>query len=330
LNIENLVLHGVLWLLAGLALVTVGAEVVVRSASHVAASLGVSPMMLGLTVVAIGTSMPELAVGITAANQNSGALAVGNIAGTNVLNILLILGLSAMLKPLSLELRVLRLDLPVMLAAALMMALLAWDGMLDRTEGALLLVSALLYTVVLVQVARRESRAVRREFREIYGVPRTRHAGRQRAIAGLLLVAGMALTVLGADWLVDGASSIARSFGVSEAVIGLTIVAVGTSAPELVTTVMSTLKGERDVAIGNLLGSSIYNILVILGLTCLLATRPLAVDRELLVVDIPLMAGVALLCVPVFVTGRSVSRAEGTLFVAGYLTYLALLLGLRA
>lgn len=323
-------LEGLLWLLAGLALLTVGSEGIVRGASRVAAAFGVSPMMLGLTVVAIGTSMPELAVGITAANQQSGSLAVGNIAGTNVLNILFILGLSALLKPLSLQLRVLRLDLPVMLVAALAMALLAWDGVLDRWDGALLLVGAVGYTVALIRVARRESRAVRREFRALYGVPHARGNGRRHTRDVLLLLTGMALTVLGADWLVDGASAIARGFGVSEAVIGLTIVAIGTSAPELVTTVLSTLKGERDVAIGNLLGSSIYNIVVILGLTCLIATHPLAIERDLLIVDVPLMAGVALLCVPVFVTGRSVSRAEGALFVGLYLAYLGTLLGVRA
>lgn len=323
-------LEGLLWLLAGLALLTVGSEGIVRGASRVAAAFGVSPMMLGLTVVAIGTSMPELAVGITAANQQSGALAIGNIAGTNVMNILFILGLSALLKPLSLQLRVLRLDLPVMLVAAIAMALLAWDGVLDRLDGALLLVGAVGYTVALIRVARRESRAVRREFRTFYGVPHARGNGRRHTRDALLLLAGMALTVLGAEWLVKGASAIARGFGVSEAVIGLTIVAIGTSAPELVTTVLSTLKGERDVAIGNLLGSSIYNIVAILGLTCVIATHPLAIERELLVIDVPLMAGVALLCVPVFVTGRMVSREEGALFVGLYLAYLGTLLGLRA
>lgn len=301
-----------------------------RSASRLAASLGVSPMMLGLTVVAIGTSMPELAVGITAASQGSGSLAVGNIAGTNVFNILFILGLSALLKPLSLQLRVLRLDLPVMLCAAVAMGALAWDGELDRLDGAFLFCTAVLYTTTLIRVARRENRAVRREFRELYGVPRHADPARMRALAGLVLIAGMALTVLGADWLVDGAVTIARSFGWSEAMIGLTIVAIGTSAPELVTTVLSTLKGDRDVAIGNLLGSSIYNILVILGLTCLASTRTLMIERELLVVDIPMMAGVALLCVPVFVTGRAVSRAEGALFLGLYVGYLVLLVGMRS
>ncbi len=309
----------------------IGAEALVGGASRLAASLGVSPMMLGLTVVAIGTSMPELAVGITAASQGSGSLAVGNIAGTNVFNILFILGLSALLKPLSLQLRVVRLDLPVMIGAAAMMAALAWDGRLDRMDGAILFGAALLYTTALLRVARRESRAVRREFRELYGSPgmiaRSPAAVRARA-AGALAV-GMGLTVIGANWLVDGAVAVARSFGVSEAVIGLTVVAIGTSAPELVTTVLSTLKGDRDVAIGNLLGSSIYNILVILGLTCMASTRTLEVERPLLLFDIPLMLGVALLCVPVFITGKAISRAEGGLFLAIYFAYFTLLIVLR-
>jgi len=309
----------------------IGAEALVGGASRLAASLGVSPMMLGLTVVAIGTSMPELAVGITAASQGSGSLAVGNIAGTNVFNILFILGLSALLKPLSLQLRVVRLDLPVMIGAATMMAALAWDGRLDRTDGGLLFGAALLYTTALLRIARRESRAVRRGFRELYGNPgmTSRSQAAVRARAGGALAIGMVLTVIGANWLVDGAVAVARSFGVSEAVIGLTVVAIGTSAPELVTTVLSTLKDERDVAIGNLLGSSIYNILVILGLTCMASTRTLEIERPLLLFDIPLMLGVALLCVPVFITGKAISRAEGGLFLAIYFAYFTLLIVLR-
>ena len=324
-------MNDLLWLCAGLALLAAGSELLVRAATRLAASLGVSPMMLGLTVVAIGTSMPELAVGLTAANQGSGNLAVGNIAGTNVFNILVILGISALLKPLALHLRVLKLDLPVMVVAAVMMGLLAWDGRLTRLDGALLFGLAIAYTVVLVRVARGESRRVRAEFREMFGGDGEHGAAalRTRTLHGALLVVGIGLTLLGAQWLVEGATGIARAFGIPESVIGLTIVAVGTSAPELATTILSTLKGDRDVAVGNLLGSSIYNIFVILGLTCLAATQALEVERQLLLVDIPLMAGVALLCVPVFFTGQRVGRAEGALFIGIYAAYMAWLAFLR-
>ena len=317
-----------LLLMAGLIVLAIGAEGIVRSASKLASSIGISPMVIGLTVVAVGTSMPELAVGITAAQQDSPGLSIGNIAGTNLVNLLFILGLSALLDPLSLHLRVIRLDLPGMVIAALLLTLMAWDGRLSQLDGALLFGSAVLYTIVLVKVSRRESRAVREEFRTMY----SEAAAAARAPLGarakqlLILIVSIALTLLGADWLVDGAVSIARSVGIGDAVIGLTIVAIGTSAPELATTVISTIKRERDVAVGNLLGSSIYNILVILGLTCLAVPGGLTVDRSLLLFDIPLVFAVALLCIPVFMTGRRVSRFEGGLFLAVYLGYLVFVL----
>lgn len=313
------------WLVAGLALLAVGSELLVRSATRLASSLGISPVVIGLTVVAIGTSMPELAVGLTAAEQGSGGLAVGNIAGTNVFNILMILGLSALLAPLPMHLQVVRFDLPVMVAASVAMAALAWDGLLTRTDGLLLFGGALAYTAVLFRVAARESATVRAEFRDLFDGDGEHGAmaWRSRGLYGALLVVAIGLTLLGADWLVQGAIGVARAFGISEMVIGLTIVAAGTSAPELATTIAGTLKGDRGVAVGTVIGSSIYNILVILGLTCVGASRPLEVERQLLLFDIPLMAGIALLCVPVFISGRRISRAEGGLFVAIYAGYMA-------
>jgi cation:H+ antiporter len=259
---------------------------------------------------------------------------VGNIAGTNLLNILFILGLSALLRPLPLHLRILKLELPAIIAAAALMMGLAWDGVLTRLDGSVMFGAAVLYTVALVRMSRREAQAVQEEFREMYVaendvMPRKTVAGARARYASVLAV-GLGLSVLGADWLVNGAVDIARALGISEAIIGLTIVAIGTSAPEFVTTIISTIKDERDVAVGNLLGSSIYNILVILGLTCLVSSGGVPVERQLLVADIPLMAAAALACVPVFLTDQRVSRLEGGLFVAMYLTYLCLLVLFRA
>lgn len=319
--------------IGGLALLIAGAELVVRGGASLAASLGVKPLVLGLTVVAIGTSFPELAVGITACVQESGALAVGNIAGTNMLNILFILGFSALLRPLPLQLQVFKLELPVMVVAAALMTILAWDGVLSRLDGALMLSAAVLYTVALVRMSRRESRATANEFREVFGVDpaqKVQQIPQARWRNASILAAGIALSILGADWLVSGAVGIARIIGISEAMIGLTIVAIGTSAPELVTTLVATVKDERDIAVGNLLGSSIYNILVILALTCLASPTPVPVESRLLLFDIPLMAGVAILCVPVFVTGKRVSRLEGGVFVAMYLVYITSLVYFRA
>lgn len=323
-------MSGFAFFAAGLALLVIGAEYVVRGASRLALSLGISPLILGLTVVSVGTSAPELAVGITAGMRDSGSLAVGNIIGTNILNILGILGLSALIRALPMQLQILKLELPVILAAAGLFAMLAWDGTLSTADGILLLSCAVAYTAALILISRRESAATERVFADSFGDPATRRAAiRERARNTVMLVAGIGLTVLGADWLVNGSIEMARGFGMSEAVIGLTIVAIGTSAPELVTTIVATMRDQRDVAVGNLLGSSIYNILVILGITCMVVPGGLPVDRHLFQLDLPMMATVLILCIPVFVTGKKVSRLEGGIFVGLYLAYLTSLLLLR-
>lgn len=324
-------LQPLLVFLGGLVVVVLGAEMLLRGASRLAAMLRISPIIIGLTVVSVGTSTPELAVGITAVHEGKGALAVGNIAGTNMLNILFILGLSALIRPLPTRLLSVRLDVPVMIASALALVIMSLDGVLSPTEGALLLLGAVFYTLALVKVSQRERSALKREFSHEFGqtdvaVPLGWQAGTWNAV---LLLVGMALTVLGAQLLVAGAVGLAQSFGVSEAFIGLTVVAIGTSAPELVTTLVSTYRNDRDVAIGNLIGSSIYNIVVILGLTLLVSPGGVDVSREILLIDLPLAALVAVACLPVFRSDRMVSRAEGGSFVVAYLLYLALLVMLR-
>ncbi|WP_234807526.1 calcium/sodium antiporter [Mycolicibacterium bacteremicum] len=298
----------------------------VRGGAEVAARLGISPIVIGLTVVSIGTSLPELAVGVVAAQEGSGALAVGNIAGTNVVNLLLILGLSALILPLAMATRTLRFELPVMAGAAVLMLVLSLDGELSRVDGIILVGCAIAYTVAVVRMTRRESRVVAGEYTETYAPTEVATTTRPTWVHVLMMVAGIAVVVVGADWLVDGAVGMARGFGVSDALIGLTVVAIGTSAPELVTTVVSTVRGNRDIAVGNLLGSSIYNILLILGLTCVVAGDGLLLPASLVRIDIPIMVAVALACVPIFVTGRRVSRGEGGAMVAIYLAYLTFLL----
>jgi cation:H+ antiporter len=325
----------------GLIVLIIGAEMVVRGASRLAAMLGVKPLVLGLTVVSIGTSMPELAVGITASLQGSGSLAVGNIAGANMVNILFILGLSALIQPLPLHLQVLKLDLPMMVIAATMMTVLALDGTLTPFDGGLMFVVAVLYTIVLIRISRHESRAVKKEFEDMCGIgpgetcgidtiTRRQREKRARLKYAVTLVAGMGITVIGADWMVTGAIGIARGLNISDALIGLTIVAIGTTSPEIATTVVATIRRERDVAIGNLLGSSIYNILVILGITSMVSPGGLPVTRELMLFDIPLMTGVALACVILFFRSKRISRVAGGTGVSLYLIYLLWLILFRA
>jgi len=232
------------WFLAGLGALVVGAEVMVRGGARAAARLGISPIVVGLTVVSIGTSMPELAVGVVAAVEGSGALAVGNIAGTNVVNLLFVLGLSALILPLAIEMRTLRFELPVMAGAAILLWVLAANGVLSRVDGLILVIGAIAYTYAVIRASRRETRQAVAEFDEAYPAGGTRTSGKRTTVDVGMTLGGIAIVVLGAEWLVDAAVSMAREFGVSDALIGLTIVAIGTSAPELVTTVVSTPEGR--------------------------------------------------------------------------------------
>lgn len=327
--------------IAGLITLLIGAEMVLRGASKFAVIMGVKPLIIGLTIVSIGTSAPELAVGITASLQGSGSLAVANIAGTNLVNILFILGLSALIQPLPLQLQTLKLDIPMIVVAAILMTVLAWDGTLSRLDGVLMLGVAVLYTLAVVRFSKNESQAVAKQFEDMCGIDAEEAcnidaaASKQRIMNtkmkyALILAIGIVITVIGANWLVNGAIGIARSLNVSEVIIGLTIVAIGTSSPELVTTIISTIRNDRDVAVGNLLGSSIYNILVILSLICMVSPGGLPVERQLLWLDIPLMLGVALICIPVFLSGNRISRVEGGIGVAIYIIYLFWIINSRA
>lgn len=325
-----------LLLVVGLGALILGAELVVRYGSLLARRLGISPMMIGLTVVSIGTSAPELAVGIDAMSRDSGSLAVGNIAGTNIVNIMLILGLSAAIRAIPFERRTLILDLPAMCLAAVLLLLLSADGQLARWEGIPLTATALIYLILLALWTRREKRStalqpapdVETVAAKLAGKTTPRRAPEDRSAWWhlLILVAGLVVIVVGADWLVTGATSLALAVGVSDAFIGLTIVAIGTSAPELATTIVSTMRGDRDIAVGNLIGSSMLNLTLILGLPVLIANGSGPIEAHLLSIDVPIMVGLSLLCIPLFLTGKRLSRLEGGLLVAGYAIYLTYLL----
>lgn len=322
-------LHASIVFIAGLVIIILAAEFVLRGASRLAARLGIKPIIIGLTVVSVGTSVPELAVGITAVSEGSGSLAVGNIAGTNILNILFILGLSAAIRPLPLQLLSIRFDVPVMIVSAIALFLMALDGQLSRFEGILLTMAAVIYAIAIIRISKKESAKMREEYAEEYGSQVL--LKEKNSVLGwvgniILMIAGLVLSMVGADLLVAGAVSIAQAMGVSDAIIGLTIVAIGTSAPELATTIMATIKNDRDVAVGNLIGSSISNILFILGVTCIVAPNGVDVSEDILWLDLPMAAAVAIVCYPVFRSDRMVTRREGIIFVSAYLIYLTFLL----
>lgn len=314
----------VFFFLLGLALLILGGEALVRGASRLATALGLSPLVVGLTVVAFSTSAPELAVTVSSAWRGQPDIAIGNIVGSNISNILLILGLSALVAPLIVSQQLVRVDVPLMLGASVLMLFLVSDGQVSSLEGGEALILLFLYVALAIVASRRETERVKREYADEFGAA-TPQARRRWPINALLAAVGVAMLVVGAQWLVDGAVAVARLLGLSELIIGLTIVAVGTSLPELATSVVATLRGERDIAVGNVVGSNIFNILSVLGLTALVAPNGIPVAPAAISFDIPIMIAVAAACLPVFFNGYRIERWEGALFLGYYVAYLAYL-----
>jgi cation:H+ antiporter len=306
---------------AGLVLLVVGAEGLVRGASRIAILLGVSPLVIGLTVVAFGTGSPELAVSIQASFSGQTDLAVGNVVGSNIFNLLVILGLAAAVTPLVVHQQLVRLDVPILIGISLLFWLMAMDGKIGRIDGIVLFAGIVAYTVFEVVQARREKDAeVRAEYEHEYAA---RPGGGVLVwLLNLGLVAGgLALLVLGSGWLVTSATAIAQALNVSPLIIGLTIVAAGTSLPEAATSVIASLRGERDIAVGNAVGSSIFNILAVIGVSGILAPQGIAVSAAALNFDIPVMVVASLACLPIFFTGYLIARWEGFLFLGYYIAY---------
>ena len=308
----------VLLFLVGLAALVGGAEVLVRGASRLALATGLSSLVVGLTVVALGTSAPELAVGIDAVHGGSAGIAMGNVIGSNITNVLLILGVSALVLPLVVSRQLVRLDVPVMIVCSVLVLLLALDGSIGRWEGAFLTAAGAAYLALQVVAGRREGKD------EVPAVADGK-SGRMLLDIGMI-VAGLVLLVLGAGWLVDSAVVIAGRLGVSELVIGLTVVAVGTSAPELATSVIAAFRGERDMAVGNVVGSCVLNLLVVLGLTAVFAPAGVPVGNAAITFDLPVMIATAVACLPIFFTGHCIQRWEGAVFLGYYVAYTAYLL----
>ena len=307
-------------LVAGLVLLVVGADLLVKGASRLAAAVGISPLVIGLTIVAFGTSAPELAVSVGAAWSGKADLALGNVVGSNIFNVLFILGLSAMIAPLVVAQQLVRLDVPLMILASVVVFLMGMDGCIGRIDGIILFSAIVVYTVFLIVQSRRESSAaVQAEYEQEFGTVK-KGAG-QFALNGLFILGGLAMLVLGSNWLVDGAVEIAQRFGVSELVIGLTIVAAGTSLPEVATSVIAAVRGERDIAVGNVVGSNLFNLLSVLGMSSVVSPAGITVPDAALQFDLPVMIGVAVACLPIFFTNFTISRWNGALFLFFYVAY---------
>jgi cation:H+ antiporter len=302
--------------LTALALLIAGGELLVRDAARLAAGLGVAPLVIGLTVVAFGTSSPELAVGIQAGLAGQADIAVGNVIGSNIFNVLFVLGLSALVVPLAVSVQVVRVDVPIMIGSALLLLVMALDGRISRVEAGFLVVALLAYITLQLLLARGPNGAA----------ARPRPAG--SALQNLLLMGlGLVLLLLGSRWLVESAVALATLLGFSQLVIGLTVVAAGTSMPEVVTSVVAGLRGQRDIAVGNVIGSNIFNILAVVGFAGLATPGGFAVSAGAIAFDLPVMLAVSVLCLPILFTHFTISRWEGLLFLSyyvGYTTYLIL------
>ena len=309
------------YLIGGLVLLVIGAEGLVRGASKLAARFGISPLIIGLTVVAFGTSAPETAVSIQASLDGSGDIAVGNVIGSNIANILLILGLSALIAPLVVSRQLVRLDVPVMIGAGVLTFALAWNGSVSRVDGCILLAFLLLYTAFLVAASKREKTLARVDESLVQPNTDTAEGPFSWVMQLLLVLLGLALLILGSNLLIEGAVSLARALGLSELVIGLTVVAVGTSMPELATSLLAAYRGERDIAVGNVVGSCIFNLLLVLGAGAVVSADGLSISPNALAFDLPVMLAVSAACLPIFFSGYRINRWEGLLFFGYYAAY---------
>ncbi len=359
-------------LATGLALLVAGGELLVRGASSVAAAFGISPLVIGLTVVAFGTSSPEMAVSIRAGLSGDPDIAVGNVVGSNIFNVLFILGICALILPLVVSLRLVRREAPIMAGVSILLLLLSLDGRIGFLDGALLFAGIVVYIVWLIVQSRKETaaRAAVAEATTIdaIAVKSPLWLGGAAAVAALatagyvlgwfsivvtgfvvvgaglfiagslfgkggttkggdiahqvgFIAAGLGVLVLGSDYLIASSTSIARTFGVSDVIIGLTIVAAGTSLPEVAASIIATIRKERDIAIGNVVGSNIFNILGIIGLSAMVTPGGLSVHPLIIRFDMPVMIAVAVACLPIFFTGFAIARWEGVLFLGSYIAY---------
>ena len=302
-------------IVGGLVLLFFGADWLVKGAVTMALHLGLSPLIVGLTVVALGTSLPEALVSVQASLDNQGGIALGNVIGSNILNIALILGLSALIQPLKVDSHLVKADVPLLVGASFLLMVLLEDFHISRIEGALLLLGIVFYVCGNIMTVKRtspeEDKIEGMEIPEDQSKNLLRHIG--------LLVLGLIALAFGSNFLVSGAVDLARLWGLSEALIGLTIVSIGTGTPELATALMAAYRKTADIAIGNAVGSNLFNIMFVVGLAGLVSPMDATGINSS---DIYVMLGLTILLLPTVWTGMVLDRKEGLLFVAIYVVYL--------
>ena len=317
----------ILMFIGGLIGLITGAELLVRGASKLALSFGISPLVVGLTIVAFGTSAPEVAVSVGAVLDGNPDIAIGNVVGSNIFNVLFILGVSALIVPLVVNIQLIRQEVPIMIGASMLLLALTLDGNLSVWDGTFLFALLIAYTVFLIVQSRKETKAAKDEYAAEIKPATAGSWDSKLPVQIALIVVGLGFLVLGSEWLVDASIIFAKALGVSDLIIGLTIVAAGTSMPEVATSITAAIKGERDIAVGNVVGSNTFNILGCLGLSGLISgDMGLVMAPSLLAFDIWVMLAVALACLPIFMTGREIARWEGGVFLAYYAAYVAYLI----
>ncbi|OQZ00296.1 MAG: calcium/sodium antiporter [Candidatus Brocadia sp.] len=302
-------------LFAGLAGLYYGAEWLVGGASRFARSFQIKPVVIGLTIVAFGTSTPELVTSVTAGMRHLSDIAMGNIIGSNIANIGLILGLSALVRPLTIDTKLLYREMPIVVGISFLLYFMVWDGTLSRTEGAILLGGIVLYTCYVYRIALKEASLVEQEYEEFLG---TEDTNVRKNI--FLILIGLGALMGGAHFLVHAAIFIAKVIGISELVIGLTVIAVGTSLPELATSLVAAIRKESDISVGNVLGSNIFNILTVLGISSII--QPLSVNAASLRVDMPVMLFFSIFIIPLITWKFMISRVQGMMLLIGYAVYI--------
>jgi cation:H+ antiporter len=312
-------------LAVGLVCLVGGAELLVRGAASIATRLGIPPVIIGLTVVAFGTSAPELAVSVSAGLSGQGEVAFGNVAGSNIVNILLILGGSAVIGTLAVSQRIIRLDIPLLIVVSLVALVLSLDNEIGRVDGAILFAGIVAYTWWLARAGRKERADVLEEYDEAVEELEVEVIDKPLPVQVALVVFGLVVLVAGSQFLVGSATDIAEDLGVSDLVIGLTVVAVGTSLPELATSFLASLRGQRDIAVGNVIGSNLFNLMCVLGLTGVVSPDPVPVAESSLRVDFPVMLAATLVLVPIIWKGFEIRRSEGLLLMASYAVYVTYL-----
>ncbi|NES94094.1 MAG: calcium/sodium antiporter [Desertifilum sp. SIO1I2] len=319
----------ILFLVAGLALLVLGADLLVRGAARIAIMAGISPLVIGLTIVAYGTSSPELAVSIQSSFAGEADIAVGNVIGSNLFNILMVLGLSSLVAPLPVARQLIRFDVPFMIGVSILTFILGRDGIISRFDGTILFIGGVGYTIYLIYKGLQDGNEESLDEFDLPSEAQSAPAFQTGIVNVGLILIGFVFLVLGAHWLTESAIAIARALQVSELVIGLTLVATGTSLPELASSLAASYQGERDIAVGNVIGSNIFNLLAVLALCAIVSPNGIIVSPVALQFDFPFMIAVAIACLPVFFSESRISRPEGLLFIGYYVAY-ALYLFLKA